>query len=78
MQTTMKLDKIYEASIKQQIKRAMILGEKKYMKATFILVFCLEALPTSEHREVESKWEEKSRSVDDTEVKFGSAEAARI
>lgn len=55
MQTTMKLDKIYEASIKQQIKRAMILGEKKYMKATFILVFCLEALPTSEHREVESK-----------------------
>lgn len=52
-----------------QAGRAVILGEEKNKKATFILAFCLEALSRSQHREVESKREQRFHWVDETEVR---------
>lgn len=74
----MKVDKIFEANTEHQTGRAVILGEEKNKKATFILAFCLEALSRSQHKEVESKREQRFHWVDEKESEFGSVEAAGI
>lgn len=60
--------KYVKQALNNRQHRAVTLGEDIHTKATFILAFRLEALSRSQHREVESKKEERSHWVDETEV----------